>query len=585
MDQSELRVLFAEDSAPDRLILQSIISNAGYTAISAKDGSEALTLFEEHKPDIVLLDVVMPVMGGLEAAKRLRDSYQDDLIPILFLTSLSDTDSLVECIEAGGNDFIPKPYNQTVLLSKIKAFARMREMHRTVSIQKEQIEQNNQHLIQEQTVAKQVFDQIAHSGCLDNGYLRYYMSPFAVFNGDVVVADVSPTGSMVVLLGDFTGHGLPAAIGSMPLATTFYGMVRKGFSVADIMREINQKLFEILPVGFFCCATCIDINVQQRRMRYWSGGLPAAMIYRSKESSFTPIESQHLPLGILSGKEFKDDTKRISLDFGDSIYLWSDGVHEARNAQGHMFGEDNLHSFLEVNKGSPDLFDKILSAVHDHVGTGEKDDDLSLIEIPFKKMEFKSKHHEVSQAANQKLADWYLNFSLEANSLKQFDPLPLVSNILNEVNGLTPHRTLLYTVVAELYTNALEHGLLGLSSNLKNTPSGFAAYYEARKKKLEALESGHIAFDIKHHVHSGPGGVGGKLTIRIKDSGPGFGVEEDCVVFKEDSASTEGRLGEGDSHRYFGRGFTLIESVCQKITIRAPGNDVAIEFVWHESDQ
>ena len=585
MEHSQLRVLFAEDSAPDRLILQSIISKAGYTAIPAKDGKEALVNLEEYKPDIVLLDVVMPIMGGLEAAKKIREIYQDDLIPILFLTSLSDNESLVECIEAGGNDFIPKPYNQTVLLSKIKAFARIREMHTTLSAQKEQIEKNNQHLIQEQTVAKQVFDQIAHAGCLDSGYLRYYMSPFAVFNGDVVVADISPVGSMVVLLGDFTGHGLPAAIGSMPLATTFYGMVRKGFSVSDIMREINQKLFEILPVGFFCCATCIDINLIQRRIRYWSGGLPAGMIYRSVENTYVPLESQHLPLGILSGKDFKDDTERLDLDFGDAIYLWSDGVHEARNAEGLMFGEDNLHSVLEASKGSSDLFDKIVSAVHGHVGETEKDDDLSLVEIPFEDREYKSKHPDVSQASTQKLADWYLNFSLEANSLKQFDPLPLVSNILNEVNGLTPHRTLLYTVVAELYSNALEHGLLGLSSDLKKTPTGFAAYYQERAKSLASLEQGRISFDIQHKMLDENDGLGGRLVLRIKDSGPGFDVPEDCVFVRDESASAERQLEEGDSHRYFGRGLTLIKSVCQKITIHAPGNDVAIEFVWHESDQ
>lgn len=584
MDHKALRVLFAEDSAPDRLILNTIISKAGYHAIAAENGQEALDKFEEHKPDIVLLDVRMPVLGGLEAAKILRSKHEDDLIPILFLTSLTDADALAECIEAGGNDFIPKPYNQTVLLSKIKAFARMREMHTTLQEQHAQIERNNQHLIQEQTVAKQVFDQITHTGCLDGNYLKYYISPFAVFNGDVLVADVSPTGSLIVLLGDFTGHGLPAAIGSMPLAATFYGMVRKGFSVSEIMTEINQKLFDILPVGFFCCATCVDINVKERRIRYWGGGLPDGMIYRPKTNEFTHLKSKHLPLGILQAKDFDSSTQRLSMDFGDVIYLWSDGVYEGRNAEGKMFGEDNLHRLLEENKGADDLFGVIVSEVRSHVGDAEKDDDLTLIEIPFDDVKYTSKHYEASEVPNQKLIDTDMCLRLNASSLRQFDPLPLVSHLLNEINGLTPHRTLLYTIVAELYSNALEHGLLLLDSKLKKTPAGFASYYKQRGRRLNELQAGSIEFNIQHRAISDAEGEGGILTFQIKDSGQGFGVEEDWCFVAEPTASNNGETKSTDEHQYFGRGLTLIKKICQKVTIKAPGNDITVEFAWHESD-
>lgn len=581
MEESALRILVAEDSAADRLILETIVSQAGHKVIPVADGVEALAAFAEHRPDIVLLDVIMPNMGGLEAAKALRLEYEDDLVPILFLTSLTDNDSLVECIEAGGNDFIPKPYNQVVLQSKIKAFARMREMHQTLSKQKRLIELNNLHLIQEQNVAKQVFDQIAHAGCLDEGYLRYYMSPLAVFNGDVIVADISPTGSLVVLLGDFTGHGLPAAIGSMPLATTFYGMVRKGFSVADIMSEINQKLHEILPIGFFCCATCIDINVEQRRMRYWTGGLPASFLYRAKTDEYEELSSRNLPLGVLSNKDFRSETKRVQLELGDKIYMWSDGVFESRNSEGDMFGEDNLHDLMQENKGEEKLFDTILGCVQSHIGTSEKDDDISLVEIPFMETTYVSKHHQVKYHSEEKLADWSMSLSLDASTLKQFDPLPLVTSILNEVIGLTPHRTVLYTVIAELYSNALEHGILKLSSKLKQNSKGFIEYYDMRRDRLHNLDSGSISIDIEHTQGKDDDGLQGRLRIRVKDSGEGFGVAEDTQFKCESTDSVNSSTGK---HNYFGRGLSLMNSVCDEINLYAPGNDVEIFFTWHEND-
>ncbi|MFT7559268.1 MAG: CheY-like chemotaxis protein, partial [Flavobacteriales bacterium] len=470
MTDPALQILIAEDSMPDRLILESIVTNAGHEVIAAADGIEALQAFEDHRPDIVLLDVLMPNMGGLDAAREIRKRYEDDLVPILFLTSLTDNDSLVDCIDAGGNDFIPKPYNKTVIQTKIKAFARMREMHNTLSSQKRLIELNNQHLIQEQTVAKQVFDKIAHSGCLDKGYINYHMSPLAVFNGDVIVADISPTGSLIVLLGDFTGHGLPAAIGSMPLATTFYGMVRKGFSLGDIIREVNQKLHETLPTGFFCCATCMDINFQKRRMRIWNGGLPPNYLYKSASNSYELLESRNLPLGVLGSKQFRSDTRRIPLDFGDKIFLWSDGVYEARNEDGDMLGEDRIEAFMQEFKGRDDLIQQLLVRVHEHIGSSEKDDDISLVEIPIDDIELISANLDGRQSASEKLADWDMELALHVSTFKQFDPLPLVTNMLNDITGLTPHRTILYTIIAELYSNALEHGILGLSSELKITP-------------------------------------------------------------------------------------------------------------------
>src|SRR5690625_3892413 len=125
----------------------------------------------------------------------------------------------------------------------------MREMHTTMLAQRDQIALHNEHFMQEQTVAKQVFDNIAHSGCLDANNVKYYLSSLAIFNGDIMLAAMRPSGSMMVLLGDFTGHGLPAAVGAMPLAATFYGMVPKGFAMTDILREMNTKLKSILPVG------------------------------------------------------------------------------------------------------------------------------------------------------------------------------------------------------------------------------------------------------------------------------------------------------------------------------------------------
>jgi two-component system, HptB-dependent secretion and biofilm response regulator len=380
-DSLALKILIADDTDSDRMILESIVRQQGHRVVSARDGIEAVEKFRENQPDIVLLDALMPRLDGFDAARQIKELSGENLIPIIFLTSLSDTESLVKCLDAGGDDFLQKPYNQVILQAKIKAFNRMRELHETALSQRNQIIRHNAHLIQEQTVAKQVFDNIAHSGCLNASNIKYHLSPRAIFNGDVLVAARRPSGSMLLLLGDFTGHGLPAAIGAMPLASTFYGMAKKGFALTDILREINEKLKLILPVGVFCCVTFLEFNYRDRVLTVWNGGLPDCFIYRRESRVVEAVKSYHLPLGVVSSEQLKFDCQQFELGLGDRCYLWSDGIHEARNIQGEMFGEERLHSVFYRNNQPERIFDEIISAVHDFVGDSEMNDDLSLVEV------------------------------------------------------------------------------------------------------------------------------------------------------------------------------------------------------------
>src|SRR5690625_6300945 len=125
--------------------------------------------------------VLMPRFDGLGAALKIKSLAGEELVPIIFLTSLTDTESLVQCLDAGGDDFLSKPYNRVILQAKIKSFYRMREMHTTMLSQRDQIALHNEHFMQEQTVAKQVIDNIAHSGCLDANNVKYYLASLAIF--------------------------------------------------------------------------------------------------------------------------------------------------------------------------------------------------------------------------------------------------------------------------------------------------------------------------------------------------------------------------------------------------------------------
>ena len=562
--EQPLKILIADDSNSDRLLLKAIVQNQGHIPMLASDGLEAVDIFNVDKPDIILLDALMPNMDGFDTARYIKAHSEDHFIPIIFLTSLNEADSLAQCLEAGGDDFLTKPYNSVILKAKINAFKRMLKMHVTLQHQRDQIAENNQRLIQEQEVAKRTFDKVAHEGALHAHNIKYTMSPMAIFNGDVLLAAVRPNGNLCMLLGDFTGHGLAAAIGAMPLSQTFYSMVAKGFSVKDVVTELNRKLKEILPVGVFCCTTMIDMDFMGKSVEIWNGGMPDNYLYSPQDMTLQEIPSRHLALGILDAEKFNAMTEVYPMRNGDRFYMWSDGIIEASNNEGEMFGNHRLKDIFKHNVYVDFLFTEINEKVSEFIGDSERDDDLSIAEIRMvDRKEFEKYNPKPLKVIDLAPMDWCFTYEVRPDTLRTTDPLPVLQKILMDVPGLRPRSGELFTVMSELYSNALEHGVLGLKSEMKQSPSGFTEYYRQRIERLADLSSGAITFELDYKGDQ----YSGVLTLTVKDSGDGFDYEKRSFD----------KLGHED---YSGRGLHLVDSICQSVTYHGDGNIVQAVFDW-----
>lgn len=558
------RVLIADDNSVDRKVLARIVRNQGNHVMEATNGFEAIDLFHERRPDIVLMDVMMPGLNGKEATRQIKKIAGEDFIPVIFLTSLSDAQSLADCLDSGGDDFLTKPYNPIILQAKIDSYHRMSEMHSTLLHQRDEIARVNKHMLQEQRVAKAVYDKVAYAGCLDAHNIRYELSPLAVFNGDVLLAARKPGGGMHVLLGDFTGHGLPAAIGAMPMADIFYGMTAKGFGLREVLREVNQKLKGILPVGFFCCAAAVDMAPDRQAVSVWMGGVPDCYLLRKDGRMIETLSSRYLPLGVLSADKFNDQMSEFSMAMEDRLFLWSDGIIEARNASSEMFGQERLLNVVRGSASVDHVFDDIQHAVDDFVGKTEQDDDTTLIEVVMTDMLEQTESGVVAGTGNAVgPRDWSMDYRLEASSLRSFNPVPLLNHIMMEVPGLRAMGGQLYTVIAELFSNAFEHGVLGLSSTLKQSPDGFMTYYQQRETRIAELSDGFVQFRMDHRGN----GESGVLTLTVSDSGRGFDY---AAVMSVESGGND----------YCGRGIPLLQSICNTIDFSEDGNEVVVTIPW-----
>ena len=557
-----LTILIAEDSAADRMLLSTIVRRQGHEVLTAANGAEAVEAFRQQRPQLVLMDAMMPVMDGFEAARQIKVLAGETLVPIIFLTSLTESEALARCLEAGGDDFLAKPYNQVILGAKIKAMDRLRRLQATVLQQRDQIAKHHEYLLNEQRVAKAVFDKVAHSGCLSAPNIRYLQSPYALFNGDLLLAAFTPAGDMHVLLGDFTGHGLPAAVGAMPLAEVFYGMTAKGYGLSETLREMNAKLKRILPVDMFCCATMLCLSFQRRSVEVWNGGMPDGYLHSIASGERTPLTARHLPLGVLSPQSFVDRTEVFPMAVGDRVFLLSDGVIDTCDANEQLFGVERLQQVFAANRQPDELFEEIEQALRDF--RGEARDDVSMVEVSLLEAAQLSPPAPVYSDSGQSCPlDWSVSFEFRAATLKRFNPLPYLLQLLLEVHGLRAQSGALYSVLAELYSNALEHGVLGLDSALKRDAAGFTRYYQQRNTRLDALQDGFV----RVHLQVTPKGEGGCLIVRVEDSGKGFDVAR---VMEQPV----------DGVRLSGRGLSLIRQLGRNASWSDDGRSARVEFFW-----
>jgi CheY-like chemotaxis protein/anti-sigma regulatory factor (Ser/Thr protein kinase) len=567
-----VKVLVVDDHSSNRDLLTWILDDEGYDYKEADNGANAVELFVSYQPDLVLMDIMMPILDGYEATRQIKELSKDRYIPVIFLTALTDDQSLIKCLSVGGDDFFSKPFSEIILKSKIKAHLRVASLIDKIRFQNIEINHYNSRLEHEQRMAEHVFSHALKDGLECSKNIRSYISPASLFNGDVLMSAYRPSGGMYVLLGDFTGHGLPAAMGSIPLSQVFYAMTKKQLSLGMIAREINKVMCSFLPDHMFLAATIVEIDANGKQLKYWAGGMVDGYVCDQRDC-LTPhrITSTHTPLGIDSDEEFDSSVKTLSLTQGDKIYLLTDGITETYNCDGEMFGEKGIEDNFNtkglknrlIKNNNIDVFESILKSVEIFRGEHLQDDDVSLVELTAQPIEIIQTEQIKSQQLRAQLP-WSQSMKLGFQQLKNVDPVPALLDMLGELTGQYGHKEFISIILNELYTNAFEHGVLNLCSSLKLTEEGFDEYYQLRDLRQDQLTQGFIHIDLSYT----PIENGGVLSISLYDSGAGF--DHDYIIEKIKSQSDDEACG---------RGICLVNALCSRLEYSDGGRKVSAEYL------
>ncbi len=181
------QILIVDDNPANLDIFETRLAAHGYDIITARDGEEGLAVAIERKPDLILLDIMMPKLDGIEVCRRLKGDPKLPFMPIILVTAKAETEDLVAGLEAGGDEYLTKPVDQKALVARVKSMLRIKELHDTTREQAERIEADAARLAEwNESLQKQVAQQVAE---LDRvGQLKRFFSPQIA---DVIASDGS----------------------------------------------------------------------------------------------------------------------------------------------------------------------------------------------------------------------------------------------------------------------------------------------------------------------------------------------------------------------------------------------------------
>ncbi|BBL59658.1 fused response regulator/phosphatase [Methylomonas koyamae] len=551
-------IVFFRDAGADAEAdnLQRLLAGQGYTCWPATSVEEALALVEGRPADLLIASCRDWPWRKMAELREAADSY----LPIVRISeSISDT-VLEQCAAADVDTVLFRPVHFGLLLFKIRSSLRLRELYRREREQKNQLLGYWQAADLEHEVAAKLFNNVLKADFLETEAVAVSMSPMALFNGDLVLVAKTPEDHLHLLLGDFTGHGLAASIATPPLADMFYGMSRKGFDVEDIAAEINAKLYRLLPANRFLAATLVALYPEGSTLKTIACGLPDHYLVNRIDKSYRTITSNNIPLGIQPAIRPNPQLHRVGEH--ESLYLLTDGVFEAENALGELFGAERvLQAILQNPAGD---FELLQSRLAEHTGGGLRKDDntMAILHCAVDSAPWRSSR---DRAAGNRLAAmaWKQMMEFDIDSLRSSNPVPLLVNTLLELQCLQAHRQAIFMIVNELFSNALDHGLLQLDSADKDSPEGFLRFYELKQQRLQTQAHGKIRLLFAHQ----PTAAGGRLTIKVADSGSGFDWRR---------CRTELQHNFG----YSGRGIALLEKLCSSVTYHGCGNRVTAVFDW-----
>lgn len=370
------KILIVDDEPINLQVLVNHLSRQNYALTQATSGQEALEIIKSgFKPDLILLDVMMPRMTGYEVTQQLRHRFPANDLPILLLTAKTQVSAIVQGLNIGANDYLAKPIAKDELLARIKT-------HLSLG----QLRAENFRLSAELDVAKQLQEMVlpkqSELDAVEGLEIAAFMEPADEVGGDYYDV-LQHDGKVKIGIGDVTGHGLESGV-LMLMTQTAVRTLQESNQTDPVkfLEILNRTIYRnVQRINPYKNLTLAILDYSDSTLTL-SGQHEEIIIVRSG-GIIERIDTINLgfPLGLEDDITDFIATLQVQLNSGDVVVLYTDGITEAFNINQEQYGIERLCEVVSRNgeKSAQEIKQTVIDDVRRHIGEQKVFDDITLV--------------------------------------------------------------------------------------------------------------------------------------------------------------------------------------------------------------
>lgn len=383
------RILIVDDEPFNVDYLEQELEDADCEIFTASNGEEAIEQVRAHDPDLILLDIMMPVMDGFSVLKQLKAEAETREIPVIVISASSEMQSVVKGIRLGAEDYLPKPFDPTLLHARVAASLEKKRLRDVEVLYLKSLER-------EFEIAREIQSSFLPSSLPElAGYeVAALFKAAREVAGDFYDAFTLPDGNLVFVVGDVCGKGVGAAL----FMTLFRSLIRAtatsdvycsteeltGMSLSNRLQHVvsftnhyvaqthgDANMFATLVAGL--------IEVHSGMLYYANCGNPAPIVFRGGEhiASLAPTGPV---IGVMDEVQFL--VKEMQLLPGDILLVFSDGVTDFVDPEGDFLGEKPFLALINHQaETAGDLLQSIQIELEKYSSGAKQFDDITLVAV------------------------------------------------------------------------------------------------------------------------------------------------------------------------------------------------------------
>ncbi len=378
------RILVVDDEAANGEVVARMLERQGHTVELASNGTEALTRIRSSNFDLLLLDLMMPGIGGDQVLREIKNDPRLRHLPVIMISAMDEQESVIACIESGAEDYLPKPFNPTLLHARISAILEKKRFRDQEQTYLKTIEQTQQRLKAELSEAENYIRSILPQPCSHPIAVDWSIIPSTELGGDSFGYHSIDDDHFALYLLDVCGHGVGAALLSVAAINVLRNSALQGIDFRDpgaVLGALNMT-FPMERQNFMYFTIWYGVwQVSERKLRYASAGHPPALLVTPVASGRNTVEALAAEGPVVGAiADVKYETKERKIPANAQVYVVSDGTFEIKRADGTMWPTQEFFAFFEepAQPGMSEL-ERLFNRVKTMHGPGALEDDFSIL--------------------------------------------------------------------------------------------------------------------------------------------------------------------------------------------------------------